>query len=89
MSSKLPKRLNARLDEETAKKIEFLQKSTKHNTTDVIRMALELYYKAVVNEQMQARQNLLESPFIGCIQDDEELSKNYKTILTKSLKAKS
>lgn len=88
MAARLQKRLNARLDEETARKIEFLQKSTSHNTTDVIRVALELYYKAVLNEQSKSKQSLLQSSFIGCIQDDSDLSETYKDILSSSLKAK-
>ncbi|MEH2374528.1 CopG family transcriptional regulator [Nostoc sp.] len=80
-------RINARLDEEYADKLAYIQQQTNQAVTDVIKSALELYY-----QQLQQQKNpfsmLTETGFIGCGEADPKLSVNYKSILRDGLKAK-
>lgn len=44
-------RINARLDDEYADKLAFIQQQTNQAVTDVIKSALELYYQQLQQEQ--------------------------------------
>ncbi|MHC5773165.1 CopG family transcriptional regulator [Nostoc sp.] len=81
-------RINARLDEEYADKLAYIQQQTNQAVTDVIKSAIELYYQQLQQEQKNALSMLIQTGFIGCGQADPNLSINYKSILRDSLKAK-
>ncbi|MEH2302646.1 MAG: CopG family transcriptional regulator [Nostoc sp.] len=46
--------INARLDEEYADKLAYIQQQTNQSITDVIKSALELYYQQLQQEQKNA-----------------------------------
>lgn len=81
-------RINARLDEEYASKLVYIQQQTNQGVSDVIKSALNLYYQQLKNEQKNHLELLTQTGFIGCGETDPNLSMNYKSILTDSLKAK-
>ncbi|MBN3946350.1 MAG: CopG family transcriptional regulator [Nostoc sp. NMS7] len=81
-------RINARLDEEYADKLAYIQQQTNQAVTDVIKSAIELYYQQLQQEQKNALSMLIQTGFIGCGQTDPDLSINYKSILRDGLKAK-
>lgn len=81
-------RINARLDEEYADKLAYIQQQTNQAVTDVIKSAIELYYQQLQQEQKNALSMLTQTGFIGCGHADPNLSVNYKSILRDGLKAK-
>jgi len=81
-------RINARLDEEYADKLAYIQQQTNQAVTDVIKSAIELYYQQLQQEQKNALLMLTQTGFIGCGQADSDLSVNYKSIFRDSLEAK-
>ena len=81
-------RINARLDDDYAKKLEYLKKQNQLSTTEIVKQAIDLLYlksKARPHEKIKA---LLESDFIGCSEGPEDLSTNYKQYLSESLAEK-
>ena len=81
-------RINARLDEEYADKLAYIQQQTNQAVTDVIKSAIELYYQQLQQKQKNALLMLTQTGFIGCGHTDSDLSVNYKLILRDGLKAK-
>jgi hypothetical protein len=81
-------RINARLDDEYADKLAFIQQQTNQAVTDVIKSALELYYQQLQQQRKNHFSMLTETGFIGCGEAHPNLSVNYKSILKDSLKAK-
>ncbi|MEH2135663.1 ribbon-helix-helix domain-containing protein [Nostoc sp.] len=81
-------RINARLDDEYADKLAYIQQQTNQAVTDVIKSALELYYEQIQQQQKNPFSMLTETGFIGCGEADPNLSVNYKSILKDGLKAK-
>jgi len=81
-------RINARLDEEYADKLAYIQQQTNQAVTDVIKSAIELYYQQLQQEQKNALSMLTQTGFIGCGHADPNLSVNCKSILRDGLKAK-
>ncbi len=81
-------RINARLDEEYASKLAYIQQQTNQVVTDVIKSAIDLYYQQLQQQQNNPFSVLTQSGFIGCGQADPNLSANYKQILKDGLKEK-
>ncbi|WP_414568228.1 CopG family transcriptional regulator [Nostoc sp. CCY 9925] len=81
-------RINARLDDEYAEKLAYIQQQTNQAVTDVIKSALELYYQQLQQQQKNPFSMLSQTGFIGCAEADPDLSVNYKSILRHGLKAK-
>ena len=75
------KSISARIKDETAQKIDFLQKDLNLTQTDVIVKAVEVLYVDVQKQKEKP------SPFdvfedlglIGCFEGDSDLSENYKS----------
>lgn len=82
----LAMRINARLDEEYAHKLTYIQQQTQQPVTDVIKNAIDLYYQQL--QQQKPLDVLTQTGFIGCGQADSNLSVNYKSILKDGLKGK-
>ena len=81
-------RINARLEDEYAEKLEYIKKQNHLSTTEVVKQGIDLLYlrsKAKPSEKIRA---LLESDFIGCSEGPEDLSTHYKQYLTESLAEK-
>lgn len=79
-------RINARLDEDYAHKLTYIQQQTHQAVTEVIKTAIDLYYEQL--QQQKPLDLLTQNGFIGCGQADSNLSINYKSILRDSLKGK-
>jgi hypothetical protein len=79
-------RINARLDEEIARKFKALQQLTGAKTTDLVKEAIALYYDTRVRaDRGRAAKLLAQSGFIGCGSAAPDLSTRYKEVLTESL----
>ncbi|MBT3221420.1 MAG: CopG family transcriptional regulator [Proteobacteria bacterium] len=82
------RRINARIDEDLAHKLDQLVDVTKQKVTEVVKAALEMYYQAVVDKELSSAELLRSSGFIGCGEDSPDLSENYKDELSESLVVK-
>jgi predicted DNA-binding protein len=78
-------RLNARIDDALAAKLDYIQRRTNQSVTDIVRESIEQYYERFRQEQERAPQALEQSGFIGCGQDDADLAATYKQRLGQSL----
>jgi predicted transcriptional regulator len=81
-------RLNARLDDELAAKLERLQRRTNKSVTEVVRASIELYYERFEEASQGAARILDEAGFVGCGDADADLSTTYKDRFDKTLAAK-
>ena len=74
-------RINARLDEETSKELLFLrQKLGDTSVTDALKYSIKRAAQEL-RDRLRAKsqkQIWLDSGFIGCIDEAEDLSSNYK-----------
>lgn len=74
-------RLNARLTAEHEQMLEAIQRATGQTTSDIVRVALSRYFKAVFPPAKSPQQALVDAGFIGCGEADPDLSANYKQAL--------
>jgi predicted transcriptional regulator len=74
-------RLNARLPEELARKLEALEQATQQSTSDVVRAALERYFDDICGPGRSARDAILRSGLVGCGEAEADLSATYKSRL--------
>ena len=81
-------RINARLDEDTGKKMEYLRQQSGKSQTDIIKNAIDLYYESRRSKARAKITTLLESDFIGCANGPADLSDDYKNDLTRALEDK-
>lgn len=80
-------RINARLDDEYALKLDYLQRQTEKSVTEIIKLALDAYYQEF-SRQHNPIDMLTESGFIGCGESDSNLSTDYKSEYADSLEDK-
>jgi len=78
-------RINARLDDELARKLAELRRRTGRSTTEIVKASIEAYYEA---ERSRPRALELLADLIGAGDADPNLSTNYKAELTASLSKK-
>jgi len=82
-------RINARLDDDLARKVEELRKLTGKSASAIIKAALEAYYEAArASGDLQPKRALEQAGFIGCAEGEADLSTRYKELLTKTMSAK-
>lgn len=80
-------RLNARLDDELARKLAELEKRSGKSATEIVRAALNRYYDEEVAAESPAAA-LEAAGLIGCISAPANLSTSYKAELGRSLSKK-
>jgi predicted transcriptional regulator len=71
-------RINARLDDSRSQKLDFLARTTRLSTSDIVKQALDVYYEQVRSRRPAPAAVLAETGFIGCGEASPELSDNYK-----------
>jgi len=81
-------RINARLDDDQSRKLEYLMRSTGARVSDIVKQAIEVLYER--EEQTRGRPEKLLSScgFVGCGEGPEEFSETYKDALKESMLAK-
>jgi hypothetical protein len=81
--------ITAELDSQHLDKLQALEKSLKKTTSELIAFAIdEVFIKTAVNSEGQnAYQLMQQSGFIGSLEDDGNLSENYKDYLDWNHKA--
>jgi hypothetical protein len=78
-------RLNARLPEELARKLEALERATGQSTSNVVRVALERYFTEICGPGRSAREAIYLSGLVGCGEAEADLSATYKSRLSEGL----
>lgn len=78
-------RVNARLDEAHARKLDELCQRTGGSRTEVLRAAIDRYYAQEAAEPRRVADILRQNAFIGCGDTEAELASDYKQRLTESL----
>jgi predicted transcriptional regulator len=82
-------RINARVDDELARKIEELSRATGKSASSIIKAALEAYIESAhVSGEVRPRLALERAGFIGCANGEPGLSQTYKQSLAKSMSSK-
>lgn len=81
-------RINARLDEDRSRKLEFLLRVTNQKISEVVKRAIDIYYDRVQDTGASPAEILTSSGFVGFAKADPDLSATYKQRLGKSLAAK-
>ena len=76
-------RVNARLDDETVRRMEYLETRLGVSASEVVRRALnELYERERVQDGASVLEVLQGAGFLGGFDGDEDLSDNYKQQLS-------
>lgn len=78
-------RINARLDEELARKLDELRRRTGRSTTELVRASIEAYYEA---ERKRQHPSELLAELVGVGDAGAELSSDYKELLRLGLEHK-
>jgi Arc/MetJ-type ribon-helix-helix transcriptional regulator len=81
-------RLNVRLPEELARKLEALERATGQSTSDIVRTALERYFAEICRAGRSSREAIHLSGLVGCGETKGDLSTTYKSRLREDLRGK-
>jgi len=83
------RRVNARFDAETARKLDELMRAKKLNVTEALKRAIEALHRTVANERRPTPYEVaLKVGLIGCAEGPEDLSTNSKRYLYEYLAKK-
>jgi hypothetical protein len=75
-------RINARLDETHFEKLEYLKQATRAGTTEVVKNAIDVYYRKVRGSAPVSALDILTAHgFIGSGEGEMSLSESYKDSL--------
>ena len=81
--TKKGERINARLGDELARKLEYLAERTQQSSSDVVRESIAAYYRELEESPASSRDALRD--FVGCADGPRDLSSKYKDELERSL----
>ncbi len=81
-------RINARLDEDHKRKLEYLMRATDLTVSNIIKQAIDALYERVQRSEGKSRDLLMESGFVGCADGPKDLSVIYKDQLDTSIRSK-
>ena len=88
MEAEAALRINARLDEETARKMQALLDQQSSTQTEIIKQAIDLYFEERMARKALDVKSLLESDFIGSLSAQDTLSEDYKSLVNEVIDAK-
>lgn len=83
-----PTKISARLDAERSRKLDVLMRTTHQGVSEVIKMALDLYYDRTRAGRRPAAEILRAAGFVASGEAAPQLSETYKDKLTRSLTEK-
>ena len=81
-------RINARLDEDHKRKLEYLMRVTGLRVSDIVKQAIDALYERAERAGGRPEQLLTKAGFVGCGEGPEDLSVAYKDALQVSIRAK-
>jgi predicted transcriptional regulator len=88
MVSNATNRINARLDDDLARKVELVCRRTNRSVSQVVKESLVRFCDAELGQASAPRKTFDAAGFVGCAEGPAEYSSNYKVELTRSLKRK-
>ena len=71
-------RLNARLSDDLASKLDALQQATHRTASEVVRAAIERYFEEICRPAHSSRDAILASGLVACGDGDADLATTYK-----------
>jgi len=71
-------RINARLDEDTGRKLAYVERETGWSISEIVRRAIDAYYSNFKTAKANPASALKKSGFIGCVDGPDDLSVMYK-----------
>jgi hypothetical protein len=71
-------RINARLDEDTRRKLAYVERETGWSISEIVRRAIDAYYSHFRTARADPANALKKSGFIGCADGPPDLSVTYK-----------
>jgi hypothetical protein len=83
-----PDRVNARLDEAHAAKLEFLKRATGLAVSDIVKRGIDLAYEEARRTTRSPLDVLTDAGFVGSGEGPADLSEHYKEELAEVLAAK-
>ncbi len=81
-------RINARLDEDHRRKLEYLMRATGSRVSDIVKQAIDALYERAERSRSRPEKLLTNSGFVGCGEGSEGLSVQYKDALQKTIPAR-
>lgn len=81
-------RLNARIDDELARKLTALRRRLGISTTEIVRRSIEQMYREAFADGGSPAVIIEASGLIGCASGPADLSTRYKSELAKTLRSK-
>lgn len=80
-----------KLNQDQAKKISLIQEKTQQQPEEIIRDALELYYKQLCKKESLSKpknnlEKFIEIGFVGCIDAEPDLAENTESRLIQEAK---
>ncbi len=84
----MSERLNARIDDELARKLATLRRVLRMSTTEVVKRSIEHYYQVAVTSGASVAELVGASGLVGCARGPRDLSINYKDELARALAKK-
>ena len=81
-------RINARLDEDHRRKLEYLMRATGSRVSDILKQAIDVLYARAEQSESLPEKLLTQARFVGCGEGPEDLSSQYKEELKKTVAAK-
>jgi Ribbon-helix-helix protein, copG family len=71
-------RINARLDDDTGRKLAYVERETGWSISEIVRRAIDAYYGSFKTVRADAASALRKSGFLGCADGPADLSVTYK-----------
>jgi hypothetical protein len=81
--------IKTQITEAEANKIAFIQQKTNKDISEILKLAIDLYYNHLQTPLEPSLQILEQSGFIGCCSVESDLSTTYKSVLSNQLNQKS
>ena len=81
-------RINARLDDELARRVDLVRKRKRRSVSQIVQESLARYCDQELGGGGEALAVLRAAGFIGCADGPADLSSDYKQALTRSLRRK-
>jgi predicted metal-dependent hydrolase len=80
--------IKTQITEAEANKIAFIQQKTNKDISEILKLAINLYYNHLQTPLEPSLQILEQSGFIGCCSVENDLSTTYKSVLSNQLNQK-
>jgi hypothetical protein len=80
--------IKTQITEAEANKIAFIQQKTNQDISEILKLAIDLYYNHLQTPLEPSLQILEQSGFIGCCSVESDLSTTYKSVLSNQLNQK-